>query len=422
MKIFSKIKWALIVGSICLWVLAVDHIAKETQKEITVSLSSFAQSAEGGLIRPILNTYDRSFLSSRFSVSLASDHPSVDSLLKDIVVTAKVQHGPLIISNQRLRLKTAHVALSFLDRENPASSTHMATAEMSIDYDLMRQIEVKLNSLNLDIAGIEIASKDAIMQYYFHPDDEFPEEIAFPLPRFRLNDSDVQADISNGEVLLSLSSTLRNLDSLRFTAGEASLDIRDVISVENAKIAAEIAFTDKDIVSVQTDLVSNDNSAEESTTNIKMDNLNLDSFKDTFLGFLNYRSLHEQIDWTLEDSAYSPDGQDRVYELLSRLDENTYEMTHVIANRLLTPNKSTVQITQTGQRNLVADLTFLGLSKVKRQSPWFNSFAGTLKTDKTIPAQSMLRLLNDYTSLVTTDTRQTQSIVKIQGITAEASN
>lgn len=420
MKIFSNIKWAIIVGSVCLWVLSVDHIARETEKEITASVDTFLDSVESGLLKPTLVEYKRSFLSSTLSISLSSDHPSIDNLLDDIVVAGKVQHGPLIFTGQRLVLKTAHVDFSLYNRANVGSNEEMLSAQMVVDYDLMRQLEIKLNSLNLDIAGIELASKNSFMNYDFHPDDKFPDELEFSLPELTLTDRGNKAQISDGKVYLSLSSTGDEVDSLHFTAEDASLDIDHVINEENVTLAAKVAFTDKDVVSLQTDMVSKDDT--QSSTNIKMDNLNLDSFKDTFVGFLNYRNLSEQIDWTLEDSAYSPDGQDRLYELLGRLDENGNDITDMLANRVLTPNVSKIQITQSGQTNLSADLTFVGLSNTNRKSPWYNSLAGTIQSDKSIPSESWFSQLEDYTSLAVTDISQANSLVQAKPISTEISN
>lgn len=412
MKIFSKIKWAIFVGSICLWVLSVDHIARETEKEITASLDTFLDSADSGLIKPALIDYNRSFLSSTLTISLSSDHPGIDSMLKDIVVTGKVQHGPLIITDQHIMLKTAHVDFSLYDKINADINEEMFSAQMSVDYDLVRQVEVKLNSLNLDIAGIELVSKEAFMNYAFRPDDKFSGEFEFSIPELRLTDRENQVQMSEGKVLLSLSPAGNDVDSLRFMAKNASLDINDVINEENVTLTAEVAFTDKDVVSFQTDMLSKDNA--ESSTTITVDNLNLDGFKDTFVGFLNYHNLSDQIDWTLEDSAYSPDGQDRLYELLGRLDENGSEMTDILANRVLTPNISRIQITQKGKTNFSADLRFLGLSNTPRQSPWYNSLVGTIQSNEPIPQESWFSQFEDYTTLTVSDVSEVNGLVQTQ--------
>ncbi|CAA6804052.1 MAG: Unknown protein [uncultured Thiotrichaceae bacterium] len=420
MNIFSKTTWAMIVGSVCLWGLSVDHIARATEKEITASLQDFSESTESGLIKPTLIEYKRSFLSSTLSVSLASDHPSIDSMLEDIVITGKVQHGPLIITDQKLVWKTTHLDFSLHNRVNVDINEEIVSAHMSVDYSLRRQVGIKLNSLNLDVAGIELASRDIFMNYDFQPDDKFPKELEFSLPDLTLSDGENQAQISDGKVSLALSSTRHERDSVRFMAKDASLDIMDVINKENIKFAVEVAFTDKDVVSFETDLVSKDN--KKSSTKIKMDNLNLDSFKDTFVGFINYRNLSEQIDWTLEDSAYSPDGQDRLYELLSRLDENGNDITDMLANRVLTPNKSRIQITQYGNNNLSADLTFLGLSNIKRQSPWSNSLAGTIKYNKPFSADSWFNQLEDYTYQAVIESSQANNLAQAKRISADISN
>lgn len=410
MKIFSNIKWAIIVGSFCLWVLSVEHIARESEKEIIAAIDTFSVSSESGLIKPSLIEYKRSFLSSSFSMGLSSDHPSIDNTLGNIIVVGKVQHGPLMLVDKHLALKTAHIDFSLHGSQGQEIKKRPFSAQISVDYDLMRRLNLKLDALNLDISGIALATKESSMKYVFHPDDTFLGELELRIPELTLSDRENQAQIIDGRVLLSLSTAENETDSLRFLAKEASLNIFDVISENNVTLAAEVAFTDTDVVSIQTDMVVKDN--VESSTKIKVDHLNLDSFKDTFLGFLNYRNLSDQIDWTLEDFAYSPDGQDRLYELLGRLDENSNEISNILAQQLLTPHKSRIQITQTGNTNFSADLGFLGVSNIDRQSPWYNSLAGTIQSNETLPEQSWFSQLKDYTIMTVSDITESDALVQ----------
>lgn len=421
MKIFSNIKWAIMVGSICLWVLSVDHIAQRTEQIITASLENFSDSAGSRLIKAHLKEYHRSFRTSRFTVVLSSDHPSIHDMLQDIVIMGKVLHGPVVFADQKFLFKTAHIDFSFYNAMDSTINEKLLTAQMSVDYDLIRQLKITFNAMNLDVGGIELVSKAMSVNYDFHPEDELPDQWEFSLPELTVIDRDIRAEINGGKVTWALSSIQNELDSVRFIANPVDLDIKDIIDADDVGLAAELAFLDTDVVSLETDLVSNDN--PKSTTTIKMDNLNLDSFKDAFVGFLNYRNLNEQIDWTLEDSAYSPDGQDRLYELLRRLDENGNEMTEMLANRLLTPNKSRIQISQTGDDNqLLADLTFVGLSKTKRESPWYNSLAGTIHSNKEISSESWFHQLEDYTSQTTNAFTQGDSLVKTSPLPTDIPN
>lgn len=413
MKIFSSIKWAIIVGSLCLWVLSVDHIARETEKEITASIDAFLHTNEHGLIKPSLVEYKRTILSSTFSIALSSDHPSIHHSLENVIVSGKVQHGPIILLDNGLAFKTAHVNFS-IDKNISSDSIDekLVSAQMLVDYDLMRYVDITLKAFTLDISGIALASKEASMHYAFQPDDTFPDELELSLPELSFRDRENQAQLSDSRVLLSLSSANNGLDSLRFVAKDASFEINNIIDQDNVELAAEVAFTDKDVVSFQTDLTSKDNA--DVSTNIQIDHLNLNSFKDTFIGFLDYRNVSDQIDWTLEDFAYSPDGQDRLYELLGRLDEHGDEISDILANRMLTPHKSRLQVSQTGNDSFFADLRFLGISDSQSRSIWLNSLAGTIQSNNPFSKGSWLDLLEESTTLTVSKIGRTPTPIQTQ--------
>ena len=365
------------------WAGATWFVAQATEKQLQVfnqktQTSNTLLNNDAGF--EVSDYKSTSFLEAQATLRLNSQIPLLDNLLSHTDISAKIQHGPLIVDQSGVTFAaskiTAKLDLANLDKETRAMLIKLfgdkppIEAEVLIDFSDQAHYRITVPSLSqegvssLDIDGLTVTGVHSLKTSQgtaqlkmgeVHMQDAMLEVIIPTLDVSMTIDGFAGAQMLGSSELQAKNIKLKPMgsDDIRFNVQAETLSKQ-----RDQAIVGHLKLNVKDI--------------QESTGKIKHIAYTLDYKGLSIAGLEEFtaveqklENLQDQLRWNM-DATENPEGQEKMLALVEQMQQASQEMFKVFFNKVLIAKKSQLQqslaiSSDKVQSTLKSDFVYTGL-------------------------------------------------------------
>ena len=330
---------------ITLWGFFGWSLANQSREQLNTFLSVNLHDAEMNSIDAQLLTYTPTLIGAKTSVKVSSKVEFIKEQIGDLLITARLFNGPVFYDDGKVFFGKALWKLS-LDssmRERELSTEHklntediikskkpslsvlvdfnddisyrshikkLATASLSIK-DLLLEGNIKNNAkesrLNIHVKQISFLSDAGII--------DIPAlDVAFQLDQSL---SAKQQHLSYLSEPFELKDTARKLHLTMASSGKIIQINNSLSGLLNIKFKNDIAPINRN-----------------SNLQIKLQNLSVAGYQALLQTEADILNLKQQIEWTLDNDAETPEGQDHIWRLYDQLETKNLPLAEVLAKKI----------------------------------------------------------------------------------------
>lgn len=333
-------KWSVYTLFIllCVWLVTTNQIAKTTEQQVKTFLSQQNKDSTG-LLRLQLIDYQRRLLDADVSMVVHSDDPDIERILGGSVLQSYIKHGPFILNDserwidfaqfqastqfdvERLNKNAAFIVSSVFGHQKPL------VAKTTIDLYSMLHYDISVSPINYELLGTSVSLTEGIMQGR-SPSLSQHHQVTYHIGDLVIK-NDKTALTIEGHQLQFLLNTIwhgqyeRSDNNTRLTINNALARLyRPVLKLTSQSLQGYIS--------------SYPDPVEQHIKEIQpQDKGTLEMLFTVLKHYEKLKNLDEQVNWTLEESATTQEGQEHLYGLFRQLEQKAILVTTLISERLL---------------------------------------------------------------------------------------
>lgn len=280
------------------WLTGTLYVAEQTEDKIRTSLAA-QQHAPSQSFYLQLISYKRSLLTAKARTRLRSPNHQLDEIVKDLVFVVNIKHGPLIFNDNNVQLITASLDVTMDQSQLSKDAKEFINRSFGEEKPFFASVVVDYN-----------------LQYFYQlSSSAFEYEVADM--RFKISAGTAKGSYKEGMKAIDINFAM---DEITFKQGGNSVE-----SMRNQVVFNLLGGSNSTQSQSQQKLHSTIAMTKEASytgLSINLAHLQMASLFNLVDRYEDRYNLDQQIEWTLEYSTQSPEGQDRLLELYGKQDEN----------------------------------------------------------------------------------------------------
>ncbi|MCK5919134.1 MAG: hypothetical protein KAG34_11940 [Cocleimonas sp.] len=338
---------------VMIWGLAGWYVTKNGHQQLTIFLQKNFDTDELNSIDVELLRYKTNFIGATASIKVSSKVAFIDEQIGELFFNAKLYYGPVFIDNGKLRfgkvlwkisldplLAAKHISESSQTQIGEIFKSNKPFLSLLIDFDNTLRYHSHLRMLATPSLRADRVISDGVLSA-----DSLQQKMQIDASNLSFVTSTGLLDISTLTINLDINKQKQGQQKLiRYTTTPFKLSLSGISGVT----ARSIFISRGNLVHINQllsgKLLLKAQQAKELELIINMRDLSVSGYQQFLQAEGQALNLKQQIQWTLEENAETPEGQDHIWQLNDKIDQQRGRSTQIVAQKMLPKKTSLINV------------------------------------------------------------------------------
>ena len=338
---------------IMIWGLLGWYITKDARQQLIVFLQENVQNKTLNSIDAELLSYKTTLIGAKASIKISSKIAFIDEQIGELLLNAQLYYGPVFIDDGTLRfgkvlwkvsldpLRAAHsISESSQAIRNEIFQSNKPFLSLFIDFDNTQRYHSHIRALTTASLRADHLISDGVVSA-----DSLQNKMHIQAENLSLIASTNVLNIPTLEINLTLSQQKQRQQKLiRYTTKPFKLSFSETLGTTSQRL-----FTSNGSLVHRKQLLSGKlqlktQRAEELALRVDLRDLSVRGYQQFLEAEAQVFNLKQQIQWTLEENAETPEGQDHIWQLNDRIEQQRGQLTYIVAKKMLPKKTSLIHL------------------------------------------------------------------------------
>jgi uncharacterized protein YdgA (DUF945 family) len=374
----------LLIIVVAAWAAATWFVGQKTEEQVKAYIQQTAQLSDGAVDQELVSYEPTSFNTAKAVTQFNTGIPVIDEVLSEAKLVMNITHGPVVLTNDGVDFAISRwdmeLDLSKLDEEAQAALADLfgdqspVSGHLLINYDQTASYDFTMPAINkqdelgsFTLGGVNLKGTGDIQQKTGPATIKVGEVyVKNPELEAQLPGIDIDLDIKGYVGTQVLGTSTVTAKSVKITPAESVGDISfDFDAKSNSAVndnqlegLSEFRFTN---------LVEPSQTIDTAKIDLNFSGFNIEGIDQISSMQAELNNLQKQLIWNM-DAAQNPEGQDKMMQIVGRIQDLSQQMLQVLIDKVLIAKKSQIDTKinisgAKGSSHLDLDVVYTGADK-----------------------------------------------------------